>query len=309
VSFDEWRQAISDAFVPLDAVPWDGRAAAFTGGLSSTALGDLQLSEVAGDGAHVRRSTAAIKRANPGVIKVALQLKGHSMVRQRERSAGLAPGDIAIYDTSERYELALRDSFDMLVAVVPRTALRVSDRELHEGAARTIATGDGVGSLLLPVMTSLIVQARRATVSYSVGSPLVSDAVADLVSAALRVSAPDGTLGAGETILLSARSYIERHLAESDLTPAAIAAHHHVSVRYLQKLFSGGGQTVSGFIRERRLEQCRRDLQDPAQAHRSVGSISASHGLVEASHFSRLFKETYGMSPRQYRELLLGSKH
>ncbi|NMO04844.1 helix-turn-helix domain-containing protein [Gordonia sp. TBRC 11910] len=298
--FDEWRDAISDAFVPLDAVPWDSRGAIFRGGLSSVTLGDLQLSEVMGQRTRVSRSASTIKRADPGVIKVALQLAGHSAVRQRDRSAQLGPGDISIYDTSERYELALADEFDMLVAVVPRTSLRVSEHELHEGTARTVPTSNGIGALLLPLLHSLSLQS--AGEPDGISSPLVTDAVADLISAALRAGAPDDALGAGETILLSAQSYIEGHLGDICLSPKSIAAHHHVSVRYLQKLFAQENLTVAGYIRTRRLERCRRDLADPLQSHRSVGAICAANGIVEASHFSRLFKEMYGMSPRTFRE-------
>lgn len=298
IGFDDWRAAISDAFVPLDALPVAGGVDGFSGGLVSMGLGDLQLSDVIGQRVHVRRSATTIRRADPGVIKVGVQIRGTSTVRQGDRDAVLGPGDIAIYDTSEQYELALDGTFEMLVAVIPRGSLRVTDAELHDGTARTISSTNGIGALLAPMLTSL----RTETLAGACGSPLVADAVADLVSAAVRDSAPDDTLGAGETVLLSARSYIESHLGDSDLSPAAVAARHHVSVRYLQKLFAHDGHTVAGFIRTRRLDRCRRDLADPAQRHRSVGSICAANGLVDAAHFSRIFKATFGITPREYRD-------
>lgn len=302
VGFDEWREAISSAFVPLDASP-DLRPDDFSGALSSVTVGDLQLAEVLGDCSHVRRSVASIRRADPGVIKVGLQLQGHSTVEQHSRQATLAPGDLAIYDTSVEYGLHLTDSFDMLVAVVPREALRVADRELTDATARTISTAEGAGALLRPLLLSL----RSAHQGASVATPLIEDAVADIVSAVVRSSAPAGSLGSGETVLLSARAYIEAHLGDPNLCPTAVASHHHVSVRYLQKLFAYDGLSVAGFIRQRRLDRCRRDLADPAQNHRSVGSICAANGLVDASNFSRLFKQTYGVSPRRYRETGAGA--
>lgn len=300
LDFEGWREAISQAFVPLDATPLTPGFGSFEGGLNSRSLGDLQLSEVLGSSAHVRRSPSTIRRSDPGVIKVALQMSGTSTVTQYERQAALGPGDLAVYDTSERYDLALAGSFDMLVAVLPRDSLRISDSELRDATARAIPTTSGVGALLHPMLIAL--RASSPDDSGTVGQTLVTDAVADLVSAALRACAPDESLGAGETILLSARSYIDGHLCDADLTPSAVAAHHHVSLRYLQKLFEHDGHSVAGFIRQRRLDRCRRDLADPAQAHRSVGSICAANGLVDAAYFSRLFKSAYGMSPRQYRD-------
>ncbi|MFX5558838.1 helix-turn-helix transcriptional regulator, partial [Acinetobacter baumannii] len=79
-----------------------------------------------------------------------------------------------------------------------------------------------------------------------------------------------------------------------------IAAAHHISVRYLQRLFETEGTTVTTWIRQRRLERIRRDLADP-RIDRSTSAVAARWGLADASHFSKLFKAAYGMTPRQYR--------
>jgi AraC-like DNA-binding protein len=81
----------------------------------------------------------------------------------------------------------------------------------------------------------------------------------------------------------------------------AVAAAHHVSVRYLQKLFEDEGATVTGWIRARRLEHCRRDHAAAEFAEVPACSIAARWGLVDAAHFSRLFKAAYGLPPGEYR--------
>ena len=58
---------------------------------------------------------------------------------------------------------------------------------------------------------------------------------------------------------------------------------------------------MSGWIRAQRLEHCRRDLVNPALAEEPVTSIAAHWGLIDAAHFSRLFKSAYGSAPRDYR--------
>jgi AraC-like DNA-binding protein len=82
--------------------------------------------------------------------------------------------------------------------------------------------------------------------------------------------------------------------------PSSGAA-HHISVRYLQKLFEGEGETVTGWIRARRMEHCRKDLAAAEFAEVPVCSIAARWGLVDAAHFSRLFKAAYGLPPGEYR--------
>ena len=86
-----------------------------------------------------------------------------------------------------------------------------------------------------------------------------------------------------------------------------MAAAVHVSLRHLQKLFERRGATITGWIRDRRLERCWHDLADPALAHRPVGAIAASWGLVDAAQFSRTFRARYGRTPREHRsELIAG---
>jgi len=75
----------------------------------------------------------------------------------------------------------------------------------------------------------------------------------------------------------------------------------HISTGYLHKLFRMEDSTVSRFIRERRLEHCRRDLIAAASLTLPISSIGARWGLIDAAHFSRVFKAAYGASPREYR--------
>ncbi|MGV9378779.1 helix-turn-helix domain-containing protein [Nonomuraea sp. NPDC003707] len=62
------------------------------------------------------------------------------------------------------------------------------------------------------------------------------------------------------------------------------------------------GGSVAGWIRERRPEQCRRDLADPQPATHPINAIAARWGLTNAAHFSQAFRNAYGLPLRQFRE-------
>jgi len=102
-------------------------------------------------------------------------------------------------------------------------------------------------------------------------------------------------------VLESSKKFIEQHLADADLTPARIAAAEYMSARNLHRIFESADLTVAGWIRQRRLEHCRRDLSDHSLVGLPVSHIAARWGLWEAAHFSRVFKAAYGVSPRAYR--------
>ncbi|SDS87653.1 acetamidase/formamidase family protein [Bradyrhizobium canariense] len=116
-------------------------------------------------------------------------------------------------------------------------------------------------------------------------------------------TAPD-TVGIGTQAALLHRIYdaIERKLGDPDITPARIAQMEGISERYLQKLFEGTGDNFTHYLRERRLQRCWADLANAAEAHRSVSEIAFSCGFSDAAHFSRSFRDRFGLSPRAFRQ-------
>ncbi|MER6528588.1 helix-turn-helix transcriptional regulator [Streptomyces sp. NPDC001508] len=59
----------------------------------------------------------------------------------------------------------------------------------------------------------------------------------------------------------------------------------------------------AAWIRHRRLERCRLDLNNPRLNARPIHAIAERWGFTNPTHFSRLFRATYGIPPRDYRNL------
>ena len=114
----------------------------------------------------------------------------------------------------------------------------------------------------------------------------------------------DGSVEAGSlrgTHLLLVKRYIEENLAEPDLSPARIAKANRISLRYLHVLFEREGTTVQQYIIQERLLRCRRELENPSMAGRTITDIAFSWGFQSATHFSRRFKAAFGLTPQDYR--------
>lgn len=141
------------------------------------------------------------------------------------------------------------------------------------------------------------------------GGTRLGTAVLDLLTAGMAARLDRTRAVAPETrhraLLVRIRASIEQRLGDPDLTPGKLAAAHHISVRYLHKLFATQETTLAGWIRWRRLERCRRDLLDPNQVTRPVRAIAARWGILNATHFSRVFRAAYGVSPGEYRRVHL----
>ncbi|MDV9192792.1 helix-turn-helix transcriptional regulator [Streptomyces sp. SR27] len=97
------------------------------------------------------------------------------------------------------------------------------------------------------------------------------------------------------------RAFIDHNLSDPELGPAAVAAHHHISVRLLHLLFHEEPETVGALIRRLRLERSRADLADPLLGHCGIGEIASRWGFRHQADFSRAFRRAYGMAPSDHR--------
>ena len=146
-------------------------------------------------------------------------------------------------------------------------------------------TGERVSTVLLDVLVTL-------------ADPMPDGAVSMQDATIQDAATHDMRRGA---LVRRIRAFIDSHLGDPELTPAAVAAAHHISLRYLHKLFEPERHGVAGLIRQQRLERCRHDLLDPAQVDRPVAGIAARWGFSSAAHFSRVFREAYGLPPAAFR--------
>ena len=56
------------------------------------------------------------------------------------------------------------------------------------------------------------------------------------------------------------------------------------------------------YIRDKRIDRCRRDLLDASLADDSILEIANRWGFANAAHFSRTFSSVFGQAPREFRK-------
>ncbi len=231
---------------------------------------------------------------------VNLAIRGPACVAQGGRQAILRPGDFTVHDSARPCRIACPDPFTLVVLKVPRDLL-TSYCRLPRGATATAISGHrGAGALFSSVLRGLPArnQGVLAEAVAQVGIDvleLLASVLADLAGGARSAAVPR------EAQLLRARRFITDHLGDPDLSPTTVAEALGLSVRYLHLLFQAGRTSPSRWILQRRLELAARLLADPGQAGRSITAIAFGVGFKDSSHFSRVFKDRYGVGPRDYR--------
>lgn len=74
-----------------------------------------------------------------------------------------------------------------------------------------------------------------------------------------------------------------------------------MSVRYANALLATEDTSLERYIIQRRLEMCRRALEDVGHASISISEIAFGWGFSDEAHFSRRFKAQFGCPPSEYR--------
>jgi AraC family transcriptional activator of tynA and feaB len=92
-----------------------------------------------------------------------------------------------------------------------------------------------------------------------------------------------------------AQGFIREHLRDPDLSIDRISAALGCTKRYLHMLFSDRGMTVSDYIWQTRLQNCRHELE--TQAGKTITDVAFSWGFSSSSHFSRVFRKYFGFVP------------
>ena len=292
-----WHHILSEKLMPLDPIGVPDRLVSGSAGL----VGVGELSHNAPGGA--RRTERHIRRSDQELLKIDVLARGRGVIEQGGRRAELRPGDLTLVDLSRPAAWTM-SSMRCVAVVFPRSLLPLGAKEVSRLAAVRIPGNSGAGALI----SSLARQLPAHLDGFDDGrGARLGSAVLDLLTVALagRVDRTSALPAQTRRRALLQRTYalIEERLGDPQLSPEGIAAAQFISVRSLHKLFESQQTTVGEWIRRRRLEQCARDLLDPALVAEPVGAIASRWGITNPAHFSRLFRARYGVPPSEHRAL------
>lgn len=303
--FDWWRQAVGQGVAPTHIS--SDFAPDFVGSVGSLDLGRLQLTRMSFPALRSQRTPELIRRADPETYELTLILGGSMGVSQGRHTTRLAAGDITLWTSSRPYSGEAvsgpaTGTSRALILHLPRALVPLPEARVGALLAHGLPARAGLGKVLADFLGSSMAE---AAVLDERSRARLGDTGLDLAAGFLahRLDAQEFLPPEARHELLLARIdiFVRDNLADPALTPGAIAARHHISVRLLHQLFRRRKETVAASIRRQRLEGCYADLADPRLRRLSVQDIGARWGLGNGAALSRMFRAAYGIAPGERR--------
>lgn len=209
------------------------------------------------------------------------------------------PADIVMLDLSRpaHFRMAASQSISLLI---PRTALAPLLADAGRLHGLVLPNHSPAGDLLRQLMLTLAAVAPRLALEQALGLTLP---VLGLVAACLAQSAllREPLPGPAHCSLVRrVRLYIEQNLHREDLAPVVLAKELGVSRSQLYRALEKFGG-VCHYLRQRRLRRCLFALCNSGNRGQRIVDLACEHGFSDEAHFSRLFRQTFGLSPRAAR--------
>jgi len=296
---DVWEDMLSRMILPMSVRLPTEQATAFRGQLRRQWLDDLALVECRTQPFRGHRGRSLLRSTGEEFVAILIGVSGAEYVTQQDAAVHVRPGGGIALSSTHSFDFDVVMPYHKRCLLIPATALSevgVSQPltqclELRSAAPAVTLLDSYLATLFttLPAMSGAArTTARNAALQL----------VAGVVNSGPDVGEDLNGVGFAPALRVNMDRWIDQHLLDAELGPESIAAAHAVSPRTVYRLFARDGETVGSVVRARRLARARAEL---VGSDHQVSTIAARWGFADASHFSRSFRDSYGVSPSAYR--------
>ena len=292
-----WREKFGRSIVRADIEP--SSDVPFQAEATLHALQGLRTLALKGSAMRFNRSQTNIVDGDDS-IGLIVSSPSTSQLSQGGQEIELRAGDAIAILHSEPVTVTYLEGLQFGLAV-PRDALASRVTNVDGLTMRPISRRTEALRLLMTYL-------KWALKDGALAAPKLRGAVVthihDLVALAISECAPLGESSASAVVAArhsAALDHIAAHFQDPELSLEMAARCQGISPRYLQHLMTSSGASFTERVNELRLQRAFALLIDPHGSARRISDIALEVGFSDISHFNRLFRARFGVSPRGVR--------
>lgn len=263
--------------------------------------GEGQFSFIRSNPIRLQRPAEPNQHPQTDAVFFVMLLHGAYRLRQDGREVDLHAGDISMYDVRRPHRIDCPERFSKLVIKIPGPVLRARLPSPERYTALKISAATGIGAIACGFFNVALrnISRLRGAELENLGLHSV-----DLLASAMTSCHPleRGRSHKRAGTLTALKTYIAGQLHNPELSAGKIAAATGYSIRYANELFRAEGTSLMRYVWSLRLECSRGMLDRRNKLNLPVAEIAFRCGFTDPAHFSRAFKQKFGVSPRVYQK-------
>ncbi|WP_425298487.1 helix-turn-helix domain-containing protein [Rathayibacter oskolensis] len=291
--------------VPLTLEPHPG--AEVTARSRAAQLGGIHLLCTEGRGADVVRTPRQSRDGTPPSVMVSVLESGATRLEQDGTVADLRAGDIVLATTTRPYRIRFAPGTNRSTFQIPVSLLELPVGLVDSRVATVFRPTDPVVAAVSGFLRAAA-QAATLTSAPLPDAPALERPTLAMVATLLTLPVAEEAVGRAaraQSLGIRILTHVQTRLADPDLSARTVAAALGVSERSVYAALARSGVGLGDRIREGRLALATRALADDPLA--SISAIAHECGFADHSHFTRVFRARYGITPSDWRRGAAGA--
>lgn len=277
----------------------------FEAGIKVTTFGPYLLYRHVTQPVVFERTPEVLPSSEDRYFQLIFHANGKMAFSHYGRRSLLHGGDLSLSDNAAPARMAYLAPTEAFILRIPPKLLESRIAIPERMCNLPLSRAPGFADAMSDVIVNLWGMRRKglADEHAEAGAHPLLDLLAATCAMSWRAEIADSSVAAAWRVRI--KRHIEANLRDPQLSPASVAEACRLSPRYLRKVFAATDESVAGYIRRRRLEECADHLTSVLWDGKSVTEIAYRWGFSSSAHFSRAFKAHFGVTPTDFRHAKL----
>ncbi len=273
----------------------------FYGSLAGYAVDNIQLCKISACSHGVYKTKKQIAKSTESYFLVNFQITGESYITQDGRTVHLKANNWSFTDSTRPYLFNFTTDFELLILKIPRNQITYATTYITSNTAKLL-DDHGLGKILKNYVYSISHELKTLdTLTRKYLANNLLKLFNDYLN--LKFILESSTDSLNETMLIKVKFLINEQITNPQLSIQYIANIFKCSKRQLHTIFNNENFTISRYIKDTRLENCKVDLENFNFSKLTIAEIAYKNGFNDISYFAKSFKQKYNVPPGEYRSL------
>ncbi len=300
--FDYWSDVVCQGICKLECRRFANTP--FYGKLRYARFGEIDLLEMESEPQIFLRTKSHLSEITDHTMVLSLPLTQRSEKALNTNGLCTSRGDISFYDATRPQKLAINSQIQALIIQIPKPLLENHLINVERYDSSVISTHTLLGQLTSSLLQTLAANLDRES---SRGTASVTSTLMQLIAFALTERTEQRDIiqyraAVHTSLRQTIEQFIKTNCCDTNLSPKLIADRYRISLRYLHRLFEDSEYSVAKTILNARLQQAM-ELLCRCDQKFMVTQVAFQCGFKDVSHFSKSFKDKYGVNPRDVNKM------